>query len=239
MLLLTALVACETKSEPGARSSQSASPHASAPVYRAEVLPPDMTVQEKKLRFRSLVLPAVEVVYDELASRYAEAERLADANPDSPQLEQLRASYKVEDNRALLLALKPHPISVSLAQAAMESAWGTSRFFREANNIFGIWSFDASEPRIAAGEKHGDTTIWVKKYASLEASVRDYCRTLARGRAFDEFRELKLKTDDPFALVEELDRYSERGAEYGKELASMIRYNKFQEFDRQPEETRE
>ncbi len=198
-----------------------------------------MTVQEKKQRFRSLVLPAIESVYDELLIQNAEIVDLVAKDPADSRLEQLRSSYKAEDNAALLRAIKPHPISIALAQAAMESAWGTSRFFREANNIFGVWSFDANEPRIAAGEKRGDKTIWVKKYASLEASVRDYYRTLARGRAFGEFRRLKMSTDDPHALVKKLDSYSERGAEYGKELSAMIRFNKFQEFDRQPEETRE
>ncbi len=207
--------------------------------YRADVLPPDMTVQEKKQRFRSLVLPAIESVHDELTIRNAEITGLVAEDPGDSRLEQLRSSYKAEDNVALLRAIKPHPISVALAQAAMESAWGTSRFFREANNIFGAWSFDASEPRIAAGEKRGDQTIWVKKYESLEASVHDYYRTLARGGAFEGFRRLKMKTDDPHALVKLLDSYSERGAEYGKELSAMIRHNRFQEFDRQPEETRE
>jgi len=131
----------------------------------------------------------------------------------------------------LLAALKPHPPSIVIAQAAMESAWGTSRFFVKAKNVFGVWSFDEDEPRMAAGEQRGDKTIWVKKYKTLEASVRDNYRVLARGFAHQHFRDARLKTDNPYELVKKLDRYSEMKAEYGKELASVISYNKFAEFD--------
>ena len=41
-----------------------------------------------------------------------------------------------------------------------------------------------------------------------------------------------MKTDDPYKLVKKLDRYSEMGAKYGKELTSMIRYNKFYLYDK-------
>jgi Bax protein len=207
--------------------------------YRADTVPVDLTVQEKKQRFNALVLPAVQAVFTELSIRYIEIEKLIETDGGGSRLAELRAGYEAGDNAALLEAVKPHPISIAMAQAAMESAWGTSRFFREANNIFGVWSTDENEPRIAAAEKRGGKTIWVKKYYSLEAAVRDYYRTLARGRAFDEFRRLRMKSDDPHALVEKLDRYSERGAAYGRELSSMIRYNDFQEFDRQHEETEE
>ena len=129
------------------------------------------------------------------------------------------------------MALKPHPISITMAQAAMESSWATSRFFREATNIFGVWSFDEDEPRIAAGEKRGNKTIWVKKYSSVKSAINDYYRTLARGSAFVEFRQLKMTTNDPHELVKKLDRYSEKGAKYGEELTSIIKFNKFHLYD--------
>ncbi|MFT6029432.1 MAG: Bax protein [Oleiphilaceae bacterium] len=43
---------------------------------------------------------------------------------------------------------------------------------------------------------------------------------------------LRLKTSDPHQLVVKLDKYSEKGAEYGKELSSIINYNKFQAYDK-------
>jgi len=145
---------------------------------------------------------------------------------------QMMIDFRAETPDELLQSLKPHPISIVLAQAAMESAWGTSRFFRVANNVFGVWSFDAGEARIAAGVKRGGDTIYVRRYDDLGASIKDYYRVLARGSAFKSFRERRVETEDPFELVKELDNYSEKGAEYGNELASIIRFNKFTEFDK-------
>lgn len=191
---------------------------------------PEMTVQEKKARFISIMLPATKEIYTELLSRYTEVEKdLAAGNGD--QYEALKKEYGASNDQALLQALKPHPISITLAQAAMESSWATSRFFREANNIFGVWSFDENDDRIAAGEKRGDKTIWLKKYSSVKASIRDYYRTLARGKAFVEFRKLNLNVKDPYALVKKLDKYSEKGALYGEELTSIIKFNKFYKHD--------
>jgi len=190
-----------------------------------------MTVQEKKARFKTLIIPAVNDVYAELMAQYQEISASIDAQKNSQQIEKLKVEYKATTNDELLMALKPHPKSIAIAQAAMESAWATSRFFREANNIFGVWSFDEDEPRIAALQKRGDKTIWVKKYSSVKAAVKDYYRTLGRSSAFKGFRELRMQSNDPFLLVTKLDRYSEKGAEYGHELTSIIKFNKFNKLD--------
>jgi len=189
---------------------------------------PEMTVQEKKARFISIILPVTQSVYAKLQERYNDVTQKLKAGE---QFEGLKKEYGASSDEELLMALKPHPISVTLAQAAMESSWATSRFFREANNIFGVWSFDENDDRIAAGEKRGEKTIWLKKYSSVKASISDYYRTLARGRAFVEFRRLNLSTNDPYELVKKLDKYSEKGALYGEELTSIIKYNKFYEHD--------
>lgn len=190
---------------------------------------PEMTVQEKKERFKTIILPVAQEVYSDLLEQYND---VAEGIKNGDDFEDLKKEYKATSNEELLMALKPHPISLTLAQAAMESSWATSRFFREANNIFGVWSFDENEPRIAAGEKRGDKTIWVKKYSSVKNAIKDYYRTLARGDAFKEFRALKLKTNDSHELAKKLDRYSEKGAKYGEELSSIINFNKFKQYDK-------
>jgi Bax protein len=203
--------------------------------YLPSIVPENMTVAEKKKRFRALLIPAIDDVYADLSKQYEELKKIIERGETNERIAKLKVSYKVESDLDLLKAIKPHPKSIALAQAAMESAWGTSRFFVKANNIFGVWSFDKSEPRIAASEKRGDKTIWVKKYASVEAAVSDYYRVLGRGSAFKEFRTTKMENPDPYVLVTKLDRYSEKGDEYGKELAAMIRFNKFDKFDQTQE----
>ncbi|SFV51189.1 BAX protein [hydrothermal vent metagenome] len=199
--------------------------------YTASIVPKKMTVQAKKQRFRDLVVPAVNKVYADLDAKYKEAKKIIDSGKTNAKIEKLMKSYSAKSPQDLLVRMKPHAKSVAIAQAAMESAWATSRFTRVATNLFGVWSFNKNEPRVAAGEKRGKKTIYVKKYSSVEASIRDYYRVLATGRVFGEFRAEKMRTNDPYKLVKKLDKYSEKGAEYGKELKSMISYNRFYKFD--------
>jgi Bax protein len=192
---------------------------------------PKMTVLEKKTRFKSLIVPTVNEVYAELMEQYQTVSSSIKSDNDSDKIEKLKVEYKVSSDEALLMAIKPHPQSIAIAQAAIESAWATSRFFNDAYNVFGVWSFNEDEPRIAALKQRGDKTIWLRKYPSVKASVRDYYHTLGTSDAFKEFRQLKLQTDDPFALVKKLNRYSEKGAKYGQELTSIIKYNHFDDYD--------
>jgi Bax protein len=202
-------------------------------IEKQKTIVPGISVEEKKAQFKATIVPAVGEVYRELMQKYLEVSELIQAEGEIDELAPLRKQYKAANNEELLIALKPHPQSIALAQAAIESSWATSRFFKEANNTFGVWSFSENEPRIAASGKRGDKTIWIKKYDSVKDSVRDYYRTLARGTAYAEFRTLKMETNDPYELVKKLDRYSEKGAEYGRELSAIIRFNNFENYDQQ------
>lgn len=192
-----------------------------------------LTVSQKKQRFLEQVVPPLQEVYEEEWHLFYSTQELIKKNPDDEELLALQEQYNADNNEELLMALKPHPRSVTLAQAAMESAWGQSRFFKEANNLFGVWSFNKNEPRIAAGEQRGEKTIWLKKYDSIKDAIKDYYLMISRSWAFKEFRELNYQVEfqNPYLLVEKLHRYSEKKELYGKELSSMINYNKFVHFD--------
>jgi len=185
------------------------------------------TVQEKKQIFLNKVLPVMQQVYQRNTLRYEKVKKSLDNASAQNEIQNLKIKYKVKSDAKLLEALKPFPLSIALGQGAMESGWGTSRFFREANNIFGVWAYGKNTPRIAALKKRNGKTIWVKKYASLEDSVEDYYLNIARSFAFSKFRELNMKSDDVYELVKELKMYSEKRELYSKELAQIIRYNKF------------
>jgi Bax protein len=200
--------------------------------YEASVVPKHMTVQEKKERFFALLVPAIDQVYNELNHQYVETKKLIKVNPKSEKLQILMKTYSATSLSDLLTRIKPHPRSIAIAQSAMESAWGTSRFFRVAKNVFGVWSFNKNEPRIPASKKRGNKTIYVKKYSTIADSIRDNYKILATGKIFQEFRNAKMKTDNPYKLVNFLTKYSERGKEYNKELANMIRHNKLTKYDK-------
>ncbi len=190
-----------------------------------------LSVAQKKQRFKDLLLPAIDSAYAKLEKQHDEIKELIKKEPTHPKIDKLKAEYKAKSNQDLLLKLKPHPKSVTLSQAAIESAWGTSRFFYKANNVFGVWSFNKSEPRIAAGETRGEKTIYLKKYRTIEDSVLDYYKTLAKGRPYHKFRARNYTDPNPYVLVTHLDSYSEKRGEYGRILISVIGHNKFTQYD--------
>lgn len=188
-------------------------------------------IKLKKQNFYNIVVPAVNKVYAELDYRYKTLKtNIENNNTKSSFVVKYMKKYDAKDYQDLLRRVKPHPKSIAIAQAAMESGWGTSRFTKIANNLFGVWSFNKNEPRVSALKKRGDKIIYVKKYDTIEDSIRDYYFVLATSRSFEEFRELKMKSDDPYELVKKLDNYSEKRALYGKELKQVIKYNKLHHY---------
>ncbi len=207
---------------------------ATAPKYTATDIPKTMSVVTKKKRFFYLLVPSVNKVYRELMTQYNKVKKDLEMGANREKIQNLKSIYKVKSDRDLLLALKPHPRSITLAQAAMESAWGTSRFFVQANNVFGVWSINKEEARIAAGEKRDEKkTIWLKKFNSIEDSVREYYKMMGRAPAYKEFRRVRYETDDVMQIIKKLGSYSEIGEKYIEEISSIIKYNKLEKYDRQ------
>jgi Bax protein len=192
---------------------------------------PTVTVTKKKANFVNTLAPIIQKVYKNLENRYLEVLTYVQNKTHEQELAALRKEYKAEDNIELLKALKPHPVSIVLAQGAMESAWLTSRFAKDANNIFGVWSFNKNEPRIAAGGSRENRIIYLKKYNSFEHAVEDYYKTVARSWAYEALRENRIYTDDPYKLLPYFDKYSEKGIEYTKILAKIIKKNNFDKYD--------
>jgi Bax protein len=194
-----------------------------------------LSVAQKKKRFIEKTLPAILRVKAELDEEYEYVLQLSQKPQLSPTeqaiIETLKLRYNVKGIPCLLKRMRTHPVSIVLAQAALETGWGTSRFYNEANNIFGIWSYNAKEPRLAAGENRGEKTIYVKKYSNLEQSIEGYFRMMATGHAYSNFRDARLNEQNPFKLIPHLGHYSELRDEYVKRLYHVIRSNRFYHFD--------
>ncbi len=130
------------------------------------------------------------------------------------------------------------PPSLALAQAANESAWGTSRFATEANNYFGQWCFNKGCGLVPTQRIDGKAHE-VRKFDSPEDSVRSYIRNINTHYTYDELRDIREelyqenKLITGIDLAEGLKGYSERGEEYVAELQSMIRFNELTRFDKQ------
>ena len=99
-------------------------------------------------------------------------------------------------------------LELLVAQAALESGWGTSRFAREGKNLFGIRTYDLRQPHMLPW-KDKPKKWGVKVYQHECDSVLDYIKTLNNHSAYENYRRLlKDGIDDPFILVETLDAYA-------------------------------
>lgn len=129
------------------------------------------------------------------------------------------------------------PPSLVLAQAANESAWGTSRFAQEANNFFGQWCYSQG-CGLVPSRRRSSANHEVKAFASVEAAVSAYFQNL---NTFPSYLNLRLIREslrekaqpiDGISLTAGLTRYSERGEDYIDELQALIYYNELLERDK-------
>ncbi len=158
--------------------------------------------------------------------------------PEHKKLSNLARKYKIENiyNKAEYLnKIDIVPVSMTLAQAAIESGWGKSRFTKEANNIFGHWTY--SEKGLVPKQRQAGKTHKIKIYESLQASVEGYMRNLNRTEAYKEFRHLREKyrnmgvNPKGLPLSQTMHKYSGIGHEYLRILRSMINKNQLAQYD--------
>lgn len=192
------------------------------------------TPQAKQL-FISALLPSILIVKYHLSERRQAIHTLKDktkwTSQDSAYYDQLRTEYKASDLENLLLRMSTVPNSIVLGQAALESGWGQSRFFREGNNIFGMWSYNKNEPRLRAHQKRETGHIHVRSYEDFSQSIEDYFKTLATARAYRELRLALKETHDPNLLLPHLKYYSERRLDYVNQLKKIINRNNLTQYD--------
>jgi len=195
----------------------------------------EFNVAAKKKAFIGIMVPTALIVTEEIEAQRAKVKDMSSGKikKDTKFLEALYIKYRVEDKNITTLykKMKPAPISILLAQSSIESAWGTSRMFKAANNVFGVWSIDPNESRIKSGAKRGDRQIYLKKYPTLKGSIEDYMHLLARQEAYSGFRKKLQTTSDYKILSRELINYSEQREVYTQKLIDSISYNKFYQYD--------
>ena len=128
------------------------------------------------------------------------------------------------------------PASLTLAQAAKESGWGTSRFAVEGYNFFGHWCYEPG-CGLVPGDRHQNAVHEVAVFPSPRWALKRYIHNLNTHDAYLDLRLIRAQLRDQEqpvtgpALAEGLQRYSERGEAYVKEVKDMIRHNEFVRFD--------
>ena len=213
-----------------------------------------MPVADKKRLYFRLIAPIVLRINELIAADRARAkvitERLSLGEGVIPEdqawLADLAVRYKVigspsdrldsDQYPELLLRVDIVPASLSLAQAASESGWGTSRFAAEGNSLFGQWSWGKGlKPTEQRGEELGDHRVAAfgstgeAAYAyALNLNTQDAYRDFRLKRAELRRRNLRVSGE---VLVETLIRYSERGQAYLEDLKTIIRQNRLADAD--------
>ncbi|VAY87486.1 BAX protein [hydrothermal vent metagenome] len=157
---------------------------------------------------------------------------------DNAKLQKIQKRYKLKSADSLNKHLKHIdivPISIVLSQAAVESGWGRSRFAKQANNIFGQWTWNGKG--LVPRSRDANKKYKIKVFNSLEASVRGYLINLNIGHGYVDFRDkretLRQNNDKLLGsvLVGTLVNYSQLREKYVDILYNIIKREKLERFD--------
>jgi Bax protein len=207
-----------------------------------------ISVKEKKANFFSFLHPMIKKANADVLQQRKQLVEIKKNLPslsdqETEVLAALAQTYKVSNElplkqqiQELNVKINTIPASLVLAQAANESAWGTSRFAREGNNYFGQWCFSKGCGMVPRSRNSG-ANHEVADFDSPYDSVKSYIKNLNRHATYAPLRDLRQQAIDNnqavtgVVLAQGLIGYSERREEYVKEIQNMIRYNKLSRFN--------
>lgn len=126
------------------------------------------------------------------------------------------------------------PLPLIIAQAAIESGWGTSRAALQGKNLFGIHGTFGKDQCLTAKK---NKSVCIKKYGSVVEGISDYIQFLNTKKSAEDFRQKRAGFRaarirlDPIQLAETLHLYSERGTDYVRYVQNMMIDQKFVRFE--------
>ena len=197
--------------------------------------------KDRKNLFIKIVLPLIIEENEKILKDRAILFSILNKNSNSDnELKWLNAKFKQygvknKDILSLKIRMDIIPTSLTIAQAAKETGWGTSRFAIEGNALFGQWTYSGTG--IKPLKSSDDENHKVMKFQILKASVRAYHRNLNTHSSYREFRMKRAEARDneesldSILLADYLDKYAETGLEYTKILKKIIIQNSLKEFD--------
>ena len=214
------------------------------PIYFTK-LPKDLkalgdTTKKKEL-FIQIVLPLIlaenQKILEDREKLFKILEKSFNSIGERVWLKRRFKEYKIEDSDLAELKTRMDiiPVSLAIAQAAIESGWGTSRFALEGNALFGQWTW--GKKGIEPKQKDANKKFKILNFQILRASVRAYKNNLNTNNGYKEFREARalLRQNDEkisgLKLAKYLFRYAATGKEYTASLEKSIKINSLDDFD--------
>ncbi|MDZ7711676.1 MAG: glucosaminidase domain-containing protein [Rhodovibrio sp.] len=153
------------------------------------------------------------------------------------KLERLADKYQVAPGNLAKLKRRVDvvPPALVLAQAAIETGWGTSRFAQQGNAIFGQHTRDPEDPGMVPRELE-DPSFRVRAFETVTGAVEAYLRNLNTHPAYAGLRARRAEArargeyPDGADLAGGLVDYSARGQDYVEDIRLTIRANDLQAF---------
>ena len=203
------------------------------------------SLEERKKNFITYLLPIIKKANQDILEKriffFKIKKKIQNNNLnvlEAAILKKLFNEFRVKNND--LTELKKRidivPISLAIAQAAIESGWGTSRFALEGNAYFGQKVIGVKVNGIRPTDSK-NPLIKVRTFKNLDDSVKAYLNNLNTHFAYKDFRksrnELRSfgKTLEGRVLVNQLKQYSELGNEYIYNVQKIIKKNNLSKFD--------
>jgi len=170
---------------------------------------------------------------------YSKKDTIDKSSQEYKRFEKITNKYNLFTTSPLKMYLKRIdviPVSLILAQASIESGWGKSRFTREANNLFGQWTWSGKGlvPKSRdVGKKHR-----IRVFPSFASAMRAYMYNLNRNRAYKDLRTFRATQKEKgieitgLSLAHTLINYSQIREKYVKMLKQAIKSNNLERFNK-------
>ena len=212
--------------------------------FYSKNLPKDiwtLSIAQKRELFIHLLLPAIITVNAEIEEERKALTQVYEKKKafyrltwkEQAVINKLATKYSTPANNIdkLYERIDRVPVSLALAQAIIESGWGTSRFSREGNGLYGVHL-----PRNSDGEYIESKVGGVKvaAYESIYSATKEYAHVLNTAKAYEGLRKKRLDQRlrvgelSGADLAETLTAYSEIGDAYVKYIKTVISRNKLE-----------
>ena len=209
-------------------------------------------ISEKKNVFLSILLP-IALRGNELVLEERKLMKVAFLTNNIYKIEHFAKRYNIKNykklnfgsltslqlnliKKELLIKINKIPISMIIAQAIIESGWGSSRFAKEGNALFGEWTWKNNVGIKPKGNLGANFSV--KSFVNLLESLNSYILNLNRHIAYKEMRFSRaatFKTGKIFTGYDSsayLENYAEIGLAYVAKVTEMIYSNKLYRFEK-------
>ena len=212
--------------------------------FYISLLPKDISliedIRERKELFIKIILPLIlqenEKIEKDREKLFKLLAKKSNTKEEKNWLKWKFKEYKIKnrDISELKIRMDIVPVSLAIAQAAIESGWGTSRFALEGNALYGQWTWSDKGLK-PLDNVDGDHKVM--HFKILTASIKAYKKNLNTHSGYIEFREARANLRNRnekvtgLKLTQYLDKYSATGMEYTKKLELTIKKNSLSDFE--------